>query len=250
MDTTAVREWYQSRLEIADAIVDRFGEAGQFDAEILLCCATSALSARIWPGQKIDGFRYVQLFVDFAPDPAEVKRISVPKLHEKLKDIGDIASAQVLETRFLAGLEDLLTAREIDQSEETLTALFPSMPLRLLREASYAAILYQDLRCGLVHEYSFPPHMIDFGLSRRQDVPSYVNVITTPNLHEEVIISGELSVDELEMEWLSSESIRRLYLPYRYVRRLSTNVAQGVFAYWDKASEWCRPRPPSWWFAK
>ncbi len=249
MDTTTVREWYQDRLDIADAIVDTFGDEGLFDAEILLCCAMSALAARIWPGERIDRFRYVQLFVDFAPDPAEVKRISVPRLHEKLKaKKEEIASAQVLESRFLAGLEDrVLTGPEIDQSEQTLTALLPAISLGRLREASYAAILYQDLRCGLVHEYSLPPHMIDFGLSRRQDVPSYVNVMATSNLEGEVMISGELSADELETELLSSESTKRLYLPYRYVRRLSLNVAGGVFAYWDTASEWCRPIPQPWW---
>lgn len=248
MDTTRVREWHQSRLEIADAIVETFGDEGQFDAEILLCCAMGALASRMWPGRGIDRVRYVQLLADFAPDLAEVKRISVPLLHKKLKAMGNTASANVLESRFLAGLEGrVLTGPEIDQSEQTLTALLPSVSMGFLRQASYAAIMYADLRCGLVHEYSLSPSMIEFGLSRRQDVPIYINMMCTVDLDNEAVISGELSDEGLEWELLRSNSTRLLYLPYQYVRRLSSCIAQAVFDYWDKASEWCRPIPESWW---
>ena len=200
MNTETVREWYQSRLDIADSIVTEFGVGGQIDAEILSCCTLSTLAARIWPKER-DRRRYIQLLVDFAPDRAEVSRISVPKLQERLKSVGDTASAERLESHFLENLEGrILVGAEVDQSEETLNRLLPSVSSKLLRESSYAGIIYIDLRCGLVHEYSLDPNMTGFGLSRRQDVPSYVELAEVEFSDEDAQGTDGVSGDELDVD--------------------------------------------------
>ena len=183
IDTKRVREWYQSRLDIADAIVSRFNDEGLFDAEIILCCALSAISSRIWPKES-DRARYVQLLIDFAPDQAEVTKISVPRLQARLMTKGDVASANLLETHFLTDVDSrILTATEVDQPPEVVKKLLSAVPLKFIRESSYAGIMYKDLRCGLVHEYSLGPHMVDFGMSHIQNELHYVNMVAVPDLN-------------------------------------------------------------------
>lgn len=249
MDSTAKREWYRRRLEIADGIMSAHGDDGQFDAEILLCCAVSALAKIMWPDVK-DMRRFVEFLVQFAPNPSAITRVSIPVLCAELRAKGDNNSADFLGSHSLPDLDvQIPTGEVVDQSEDTLMTLLPRTPVALLRRSSYAAIIYRDLRCGLVHEYSLSPHMIEFGQSHKRDVPSYVNLnlsLLVPS-EDEKSMSRLLDTYEPDVGLFGSKSEQLLVLPYSYVRRLVSGTAEVACDYWDSATEWEYPEPQKWW---
>lgn len=249
MDSTEKREWYRRRLEIADGIMSTYGDDGQFDAEILLCCAVSALAKIMWPDAQ-DKRRFVEFLVQFAPNPSAITRVSIPILCEELRAKGDNDSADFLRSHFLPDLDERIpTGEEVDQSEDTLVTLLPRTSVALLRRSSYAAIIYIDLRCGLVHEYRLSSYMFESGLSHKRDVPSYVNFIPLLVIQseDEKSMSRLLDTDEPDVEPFGSKSEQRLFLPYSYVRRLITGTAEAACDYWDSATEWEHPKPQKWW---
>ncbi len=77
MDTTRDREEFRHRLRVADLVADTQISDAKLDAEIVLCCAFSALASQIWPGEGKDKQRFVQLLVELAP---ATMKISVPAL--------------------------------------------------------------------------------------------------------------------------------------------------------------------------
>ena len=248
MNTTRFREWYWGKVRVADQLVSKHGSTAESDAEILLCCANSALAAMMWPGDTIDKFRFTQFLIDFVPQTAGVQRISIPVLVAKLRDNGDTASVQALINEFYPQSDGrILTGDEIDQPETAVITLLPNLSLRDVRESSYAGIIYTDLRCGLVHEYKVSTYLSSFRMSDKQNVPSYVNMLVEPDEGEINRIVRQFGISRSQARSAISKTVRHLYFPYLYIRNILKDAAEAAFDHWDTASSWKRPRPSSWW---
>lgn len=229
-DTDFYRAWFKRRLAVADAIVQEHGEAFAADAEILLCCAISGLAARAWPRksskESIDKARFTQLLVDFAPAQADMKRISVPTLRARLLAEEDGASAEALEGAYYPEDDSqIMTGSNLDQDDSAIMGLLPSLSRKLIRECSYASIMYVDLRNGLVHEYTLAAHLVGFAVSQRTTGPSYVKVTN--------------------FETKSTEQL--LHFPYAWVRAVLASTAEALFSSWETADCEELPRPEHWW---
>ena len=96
MGTLIFRKWFQERLTFADEIVSQHGAKAEPDAEIILCCAISALAATIWPGERIDRKRYIQLLIEFAPLEFSIRKISICHLLSYLQDKAKSNAVNVL----------------------------------------------------------------------------------------------------------------------------------------------------------
>lgn len=248
MNTRRYRDWYDSKLQTCDLIVASLGSASYPDAVILICCATSALAAQMWPGTGIDRRRFTEFLIEFAPDQAIVKRISVPVLVAKLTEFGQTHEASQLKQSFYP-LHDtqVLTSDDVDQDEATIRRLLPAVSTRQIRESSIAGILYSDFRSALVHEYSLSPYLRSFNQSWREDIPSYVNMSIGPDDATVREFANTYGIDEPSAMSALSRSQRFLHLPYQFVRQLLFDVVQSAFRFWDAQPSWNRPAPSRWW---
>lgn len=234
MDTTDFREWYASKVEIADQIIKSHERQGEPDAEILLCCANSALAAQMWPGEGIDKKRFVQFLVQFSDASLSLQRISIPLLANRLEAKGDLDTAIKVRRTFLPVMPIMLNG-DVDKDEETVRMEFPSLTRKEIRSCSYASSIYVDLRSGLVHEYQLSSHLIPYTLSDRTDIPSYVNLrdTTLDPTTGSIIVGGETR--------------RYLHFPYQYIRKALASSAESAFRHWDTCTPWNQPEPQSWW---
>jgi hypothetical protein len=225
MDPTKYRQFFQSKLELARFLVQEKGDQAEPDAEILLCCAISGLATILWPGLYIDRQRFVQLLIDFTNYSAGLQLISTPVLASQLQASGDTSSAIILSNRFFPGHHsEEIEPAEADQDESVVAAVINILDSKTIRRASYASIIYTDLRCALIHSYSISPHITTFNLFGDQTKPSYTN-----------------------MTFEDGHSQRLLHLPFKYLCNILMDIAEAVFTFWESTPQWEKPKPSSWW---
>ncbi|HLJ58381.1 MAG TPA: hypothetical protein VKZ50_01470 [bacterium] len=223
MDTGGFRRWFDTRKRIASSLVAADRDNALFDAEILLCCAMGAIAAIMWPGDRIDRRRYVELLIRYARVIPKLTMISVPALVDQLDhDPGySHISASLREKFFPKESSRIVDAFEIDKEEPELRAAEPALSAFQIRKASYAAIVYTDLRSGLVHEFAISGSLADWSMRLRDTVPHYMNWVTPPH--------------------------KRLFLPYQYVFEIAESTAKTVGRFWDTCSTFAQPLPAKWW---
>ena len=275
MNTRRLREFFSRRLLIAEKIVEFAEETAQddnvinygeiieatFDAEIVLCCALSTLSALMWPGRRIDRKRFIQLLIEFAPASLCVDYISVPLLLRS-SVLNDYPGAgNELRSLFPPGDDGtiILHTDEIDHPESELTKtqnnslglnIIPNIDAKEIRKYAYASYIYSELRSGLVHNYQLGADLSDFRLTERKDIPSYFNMIPFPTDEEIKRLAQQSNIQESKAaEMLIGNPGRRkryLHFPFLYILELSRRVSETVFNFWDGSNSWEQPEP-YWW---
>ena len=227
METQGVQDWFRRRLEIADGLVENHNAV--FDAEILLCCAISALAAIAWSGDRKDRRRYIEFLVRFVRSDPQVTLISVPILTQRLESYPSrIQEGKVLRREFFPSESGrIVNYREIDKAEDEIRALLPRLPVSMIREASYASILYSDLRTGLIHEYGLYGNLAGQPMSIERGIPHYANMLTgaPPNM----------------------TTVKKLFLPYPYIRTVAEEAVHASCDYWGSVSGWEISAPTRWW---
>lgn len=216
-----LRLWLKHRLLLADTIVQKI-EPGLFpiyDAEILLCCALGAFAAGAWPGKGIDKKRFVQFLINYGRATPSSKTISISSL---ITSSSTETGKQIQEKfwlqndPFFAGAP---FARDVDVDETKIKVAFPKMSLKEIRKASYASLIYTDLRCGLVHEYELKDGLIDQSFS------------------------------STKLSYHNRNGVPRLHVPYKYIKNLVQTACLAYIASWletdNKKLE--LEKPSIWW---
>jgi hypothetical protein len=216
-----VQGWFDNRLVVAERVLamsDGQQLNTDFDAQILICCALSAVAAKVWPGKGIDRARFTELLVRYCDVQPQPTTISIPALIRKLA--GKQEQAEVRRYFWQVQPCAVVNAASVDQDESAVRAKVPGLSLRDVRAASYAAILYEDLRSGLVHEYDLQSNLMDWSFSPRQ---------------------------ELIYQYRNSE--HSLFMPMDYLPSVARSAATAAFDAWEKRSAWKQelPRPTRWW---
>jgi len=244
------RGWFNSKLRIAHGLATKSDPPAQIEAQIILCCAVSALSALMWPGLRLDKKRFIQFLVEFAPPGTDLRTVSVPILAERLAASRRGPDAATLRAQFLPRLETkVVAASQIDQTEHVIQALLPRLPLATIRNSSYAAIIYTDLRCALVHEYRLSEALSSFGMSLTPHLPSYAN-ITEPIRRADVADAAQvLGVSLSTARRRIVRTIRRLHIPYTYLRDTLRGTASNACDFWDREVHFERAHPTPWWIS-
>lgn len=219
------REFFQSKLELGQFLISEKGNLAEPDAEIIICCAISGLAAILWPDTGIDRQRFIQLLIDFSQPSTNLRHISIPKLASQLRDQGDTSSAITLKDKFFPGHpSEFLDPRVVDHDEATVSSFLNFLDLKTIRRASYASIIYTDLRCALVHEYRLSDNMTSINLFGIHNAPSY-----------------------LHMNFEDGQTRMQLHLPFEYLANALSNITEALFTYWSTSSSLVKPRPLSWW---
>lgn len=221
-----LRQWTENRVEIADGIMQlmRPGLSPVFDAEVILCCALAATAHAAWPGERIDRKRFVQLLVDHCDTVPNPTTISIGVLRKNLKDAGKDSMEEAVRHGLWQTSDPFCSrnfrAAEVDCDEASIQKAFPNLTLKELRKASYANILYEDLRCGLVHEYQQKENLI-----------------------------FEERFDEREVSYSYVSGFPRLIMPYGVVRDIVQSTCKNFFSAWETTDQFELelPRPSPWW---
>lgn len=171
-------EWIQNKIHIsAEMINGRCG--GTYDeAVLILCNIISGVSSDFWPGENIDRYRFVELLIKYCDNSCNVTLISIPILLQILEEKNDFQNEEMLRTKldFRKGWHSLvLDGFTFDKYENDIKSLCPDLSSRIIRESSYANLLYKQLRCGYSHLYKPNEKATEHPHTKRDLNVSYVN---------------------------------------------------------------------------
>ncbi len=141
----------------------------------------------------------------------------------------------------------MIYPNDIDTDEASIHHLIPALPNACIRRASYANIIYSDLRSGLVHEYKITGNATSTRWHEDPTRISYINLIVMPDEKKVADTAREYRIAVNEARDALTATQRRLYFPYSYIRQVAEETASSVFTYWDSIDDFFRPQPASWW---
>jgi len=147
---------------------------------ILSCSIISAFAAELWPGMGSDHVRFVETLAKYADPSTNTKTISIPLLVDYLASNDHNGEAALIGKEFLAIGNDLVIhGEDYDKTEGEVLELI-SVPLRVVRECSYANILYKHFRNPYIHEYRPGTFGESWKMTDEDANVSYVNFIDPP----------------------------------------------------------------------
>jgi hypothetical protein len=199
--------WIRERNELAQALSKGSCGGTLADGVIILCTCICSMASLLWieSKEREDRKRFVEIVTSFSDQPYDTKLISVPLLAQGENDWRRWLNVSEVAFRYTGAN---------DKTENEIVALCGSSPprdyKRIIRQYSYANILYQDIRSGFAHTYMPTDRAtIDDPLKRIFDRGltqiSYVNRMHTNNM-------------------------RQIHFPLEWIAAVAANVASGMDA--------------------
>lgn len=219
--------YVQRSLAVARALNDGGCGGSYYEACLLAASLSSSLSAIAWPGDGQDRVRFVQAWATLAAPRINAVRISLPFLRRSLIESRQYQEAGQVEALRpdmldLGNDERVVTGDEVDADEREVLAACPNLPLKDVREQSYAFLFYVYVRCGLVHEYAPGEEAaVRPMMQSLADRVSYSNEMVGPG-----------------------QSTRRIHFPFEWLAAVVGSVAEHL----DRPGERVpRAVPYKWW---
>jgi hypothetical protein len=214
--------WIENRINLARKLHDGECGGGYSDAVIILVSVVSGIASRTWPGKNKDRKRFVETLVRFCPSDLNLSQISIPLLIQNLNEENNSSATQLRSSFNLYGSDCVITGREIDKSEIDVLTVAPNLSVKKVRDYSYANLLYQEMRSGLVHEYRPTDKASTYPMSDSGEDVSYVNVA---NLE-------------------SMEIYRQIYFEYDWLEKVLDALHNSISSIWQKNP---LSDPENWW---
>ena len=177
-------EWARQKCNLALSLSSGKCGGAYSEAVLILCAALNALAADVWPSERIDRKRFVELLKRFSPGTLSPTQISVPLLCASLRRRRKKRPAKPATARKMAQMyldfehARVIVGSEVDTSEREILKLFPNLTKEEVRACSYANLLYTELRSGYAHEYRPGKRADSFPMTTRKDAQiSYVNCL-------------------------------------------------------------------------
>jgi hypothetical protein len=175
--------WARDKRLLATRLAKGAPASGYSDAVLILSATISGFASDVWKGEGRDHARFAQVMKEFLPPELKIDHISVPLLLGAL-DKRQLASKGVHDLVSKAeafGESRILTGSDIDVPEAHAVATCPEISLNVLRQHSYASLLYRELRCAYSHEYRSGPNASEYPMTSVTTEPvSYVNRVGHP----------------------------------------------------------------------
>jgi len=167
---------------VANALAQGQAGGGYLEAYLIVSSLISGLAAVAWPGRGKDHKRFVELLAHYAVTATSACRVSIPFLLRSRRRSGhtqDVAALEQLRSGLVGFAHDdrIVTGDEVDCTEVEARTACPSLDLSELRKSSYASILYEHVRCGVVHEYQLSNEATSRPMSSRTADVSYSNML-------------------------------------------------------------------------
>ncbi|MFH0953060.1 MAG: hypothetical protein V1873_01890 [Verrucomicrobiota bacterium] len=215
------------RIGIAERLADGACDAGYPEAVILLLAVLSGIASLVWPGERIDRKRFVELLVTYCKPTLQTQFISTAMLvQEFARDTDPIKrqAADSIRQKYLPPHHALIiTGDDADGMEDDLLIECPQLSKEQLRQFSYAHLLYREARCGLVHNYSLGKFATSRPMTDRKANVSYVNVTESSP---------------------STEHYKQICFHFDWMKGLVRSAAEAVN---QIASSLPLPGPQRWW---
>jgi hypothetical protein len=178
-------EWITEKIRMSEDFAKGACGASYSEAMLVLCSAISSFAAEVWPGDRIDQKRFVEILKTYTPAHLNARTISIPLLVGTLRAKRMTNEEQAVKEGFLsADPSQILIGSEIDKTEEEILADCNTVALDVLRKCSYANLLYCEVRCGYVHEYRPGTRAENWPMTSDLDAPvSYVNRLESTDRH-------------------------------------------------------------------
>jgi hypothetical protein len=216
-------EWVGKRAKVAIQLAS--GDCGGTygDAALILCSCLSAVAADVWPGDRVDRNRFVELLERYAPSQLAATRVSVPLLVEDLRRQQKDAEASQLESKFLQqfSTETILIGNEVDKDENEIQAACGSVSSKCLRMFSYADLLYREVRSSYTHEGKTGHVAESWSMTALATHVSYVNWSIPPR--------------------------RRIHFPIEWIAELARGAAEAVDQMMPVIPSTPFQPPAKWW---
>lgn len=177
------KDWVEEKKNIALRL--NSGECGGSYGEsvIILCNVLSALAAEVWPGERKDRARFVELLKEFASIKYEVTKISIPLLIAYLKNRQRDKEAENIRKAYLDVSPAIVLTDKVDKSEKEIMQVCNTLGKKELRDHSYANLLYTEVRSGYAHEYKTGNQTDPWPMTQQEAFISYVNWACKPDRH-------------------------------------------------------------------
>ena len=146
-------DWIRIKSEFAARLAEGCCGGSYGDAALILCSCLSALAADVWPGERIDRKRFVELLTRYTPPRLVATRISLLLLVQHLRDLHMPEAAQI-DSAFLQHFPagEVLIGDQVDKDESDILPACRSISISQIRKSSYADILYREVRSAYMHE--------------------------------------------------------------------------------------------------
>lgn len=206
--------WVKKKIHLAESLEKGKCESDYSDAVIFLCVIISAMASNLWKEKNIDRKRFIELLVNYSNKYSKINFISIPLLYQNLKKASSKKEENIIliERKFprlTTWSSEILISNDIDCSEDSLTDI--GLTPKEIREFSYACIIYEKLRCGLVHEY-YPEELVTIKPLTSYDADiSYNNCVHKIHFHFKWLIELVNAVVENTKDYI--EKINQLPTP-------------------------------------
>jgi hypothetical protein len=218
------KNWLMGRVELAARLSS--GECGGSygDAILILSALVSGIAAEIWPGERIDRKRFVEVWHRYSGAGLNANLVSLPLLVAALRNQKDFVTAeQVRSLRsdcISQGSRDSLvvTGERVDLPESDVIAAAPRLSLATIRNYTYGSVYYREFRSGYVHQYKTGTHAEEFIMSHTRGDITYSNQNRPP--------------------------YRRINFSSTWLIEVARSICVAAASdYWDGE----QPQPSSWW---
>jgi hypothetical protein len=179
-----------SKVRLAAALNGGLGGGTYGEAILVTSSLLSAIAAYLWPGDRIDRARFVELWHSHASPSLAPTLISLPLLITARREVGDMAAVKALESTSTAAFcgdpeydSLVLEGPSVDLPETQVCALVPHLSRKEIRHYTYPAVFYREVRSPYVHEFSSGRQSSASPMSTNENVVSYVNQSPHRTIH-------------------------------------------------------------------
>jgi hypothetical protein len=217
--------WVNEKCQLAKRLSQGEAGGGYAEAAIIVCATLNSLALDLWPGTGIDRVRFIELLVKISPDAKICSTISIPLLIQHLSQANKSSDADILTKHFSYTKSSfVITGPEIDCDESIINGLLPNLKPEIIRQFSYASILYGEIRSAYAHEYQPGDNAGTRPMSSKDNQKvSYINRLC----------------DDLQIR-------RQMHFHIEWLLQLPVGIATAV----DKILSNSNPKQPSTWWGQ
>lgn len=178
-------DWIDNKINIATRLYEGECDGSYAEAVLIISASISAMAAAVWPGDRIDKKRFVEIAKAYCDPSLKTTHISIPLLIEWLSQANKCKEATALRGKFMDYDQTrVLRGMDTDRSEKEILSVCPNLEVKDIRRHCYASVFYDEVRSSFVHEYKASKKTDSWAVAATDDLEiSYGNWRNAPHRH-------------------------------------------------------------------